>query len=247
MEIISTNRDFFISYNKADRVWAEWVAWELEEEGYTTILQEWDFRPGQNFVIRMNQTARQAERTVAILSPDYLGADYTQPEWAVAFAQDPTGENGLLIPIRVRECDFKGLLPQIIYIDLVGSDEQSAKHSLLTGVLRGRAKPAKKPIFPGTVPRSVAQRPNFPGGKVNWLPRVLLVVSIVIGTAFLVFLLFLLISVHKWSTLFLTIIRSHQNWERGFTRSQTKNCIGFLRCHRVAIRTGKSESWNSCG
>ena len=23
--------DFFISYNKADREWAEWIAWQLEE------------------------------------------------------------------------------------------------------------------------------------------------------------------------------------------------------------------------
>jgi hypothetical protein len=23
-------KDFFISYNQADRAWAEWIAWELE-------------------------------------------------------------------------------------------------------------------------------------------------------------------------------------------------------------------------
>ncbi|MGA9350971.1 MAG: TIR domain-containing protein [Anaerolineae bacterium] len=26
-------KDFFISYNSADRTWAEWIAWQLEE-GY---------------------------------------------------------------------------------------------------------------------------------------------------------------------------------------------------------------------
>ncbi len=25
-------KDFFISYNKADRAWAEWIAWQLEKE-----------------------------------------------------------------------------------------------------------------------------------------------------------------------------------------------------------------------
>jgi hypothetical protein len=24
-------KDFFISYNKADRQWAEWIAWQLQE------------------------------------------------------------------------------------------------------------------------------------------------------------------------------------------------------------------------
>jgi hypothetical protein len=34
----SIHKDFFISYNKADRRWAEWIAWQLEETGYTTSL-----------------------------------------------------------------------------------------------------------------------------------------------------------------------------------------------------------------
>ena len=29
---MDTDKDFFISYNKADREWAEWIAWQLEEE-----------------------------------------------------------------------------------------------------------------------------------------------------------------------------------------------------------------------
>ena len=44
-------KDFFISYNKADRAWAEWIGWKLEEAGYTVILQAWDFPAGSNFVI----------------------------------------------------------------------------------------------------------------------------------------------------------------------------------------------------
>src|SRR5436305_15225920 len=55
---------FFISYNKADRSWAEWIAWQLEEAGYTTIIQAWDFRPGMSFLHKMHEAAQQAERTV---------------------------------------------------------------------------------------------------------------------------------------------------------------------------------------
>ena len=38
---IATNSsiDFFISYNGADKTWAEWLAWQLEEEGFSIILQ----------------------------------------------------------------------------------------------------------------------------------------------------------------------------------------------------------------
>jgi hypothetical protein len=33
--------DFFISYTKADQGWAEWIAWQLEQAGYSTVLQAW--------------------------------------------------------------------------------------------------------------------------------------------------------------------------------------------------------------
>ncbi len=155
--------DFFISYNKADRAWAEWMAWQLEEAGHTTVLQAWDFRPGANFVLEMQRAATEAERTIAVLSPDYLTAGFTQPEWAAAFAQDPTGEKGTLLPVRVRECDPRGILPQIIYIDLVGLDEAAAGEALLAGVQRGRARPGVPPPFPRAAPRSMPKRPRFPG------------------------------------------------------------------------------------
>jgi hypothetical protein len=91
------SKDFFVSYSGADRAWAEWIAWVLEEAGYTVVLQAWDFRPGSNFVLEMQQAAAQAERTIAVFSPDFLASRFTAPEWAAAFARDPTGALGLLL------------------------------------------------------------------------------------------------------------------------------------------------------
>ena len=51
----TAKKDFFISYNKADRGWAEWIAWQLEAAGYTVIIQAWDFRPGMNCMAEMHQ------------------------------------------------------------------------------------------------------------------------------------------------------------------------------------------------
>ncbi|HEV3468792.1 MAG TPA: toll/interleukin-1 receptor domain-containing protein [Pyrinomonadaceae bacterium] len=65
-----SKKAFFISFNRADRAWAEWIAWQLEAAGYTTVFQEWDFRPGGNFVLDMQRAMALAERTVAVLSPD---------------------------------------------------------------------------------------------------------------------------------------------------------------------------------
>ncbi len=53
------NKDFFISYTKADETWAEWIATELEQAGYSTVIQAWDFRPGSNFVLEMQRAPRR--------------------------------------------------------------------------------------------------------------------------------------------------------------------------------------------
>ncbi|GAB4458252.1 MAG: hypothetical protein Kow0031_38770 [Anaerolineae bacterium] len=161
-------KDFFVSYNGKDKAWAEWIAWQLEEAGFSTVVQAWDFRPGGNFVLDMQRAAAESDRTIAVLSQNYLAAMYTQPEWAAAFAQDPTGANKTLLPVRVQECELKGLLSQIVYIDLVGKAQDEARELLLAGLQTGRAKPGAAPGFPGSAggapaaPRPATPPPTFP-------------------------------------------------------------------------------------
>ena len=146
----------FISYNRADRDWAEWIAGAIDRSGYQPIIQAWDFRPGQNFVLRMQQATSEAAITMAVLSEAYLKAEFTRPEWAAAFAQDPTGEKRQLIPVRVTPCTLQGLLKSIIYVDLVNLGEQDAERALLDG-LKPSGRPAQPPPFPGK-----RAEPSFP-------------------------------------------------------------------------------------
>jgi hypothetical protein len=32
-------KDFFVSFNSADKAWADWIAWTLEEAGYQVVYQ----------------------------------------------------------------------------------------------------------------------------------------------------------------------------------------------------------------
>jgi TIR domain len=155
-------KDSFISYNQADRQWAEWIAWQLEEAGYSIIIQAWDFRPGGNFILEMDQAAKESERTIAVLSPEFLNSIFTKPEWAAALVKDPIGKDRKLLPVRVKECQRDGLLAVIGYIDLVGLEEDLAKNALLDGVRLERAKPAQVPTFPGMAERIIKAAPRFP-------------------------------------------------------------------------------------
>jgi hypothetical protein len=151
--------DFFISYNSRDKHWAEWICWQLEDAGYSTVIQAWDFRPGANFVVEMQDALTKASRILAVLSPNYLESSFAFAEWAAAFAHDPRGTARKFVPVRVEGCQPEGLLGQVVYIDLVGRDENSAKKELLDGLKLSRARPSSPPGFPAP-DRRVA--PEFP-------------------------------------------------------------------------------------
>lgn len=128
METATARPTIFISYNGADRAWAEWIAWVLEEDGYKVVIQAWNFRPGSNFVLEMDK-ATGADKTVLVLSDNYLRAEYTHPEWAAAFARDPQGVERRVVPVRVAPCSPSGLLAQIVWADLVGLSEPAARQA----------------------------------------------------------------------------------------------------------------------
>jgi tetratricopeptide (TPR) repeat protein len=172
--------DFFISYTSSDRAWAEWIAWQLHEAGASVVLQAWDMVPGLDFVHEMHKATTTAKGTLAVLSPAYFTSQFSEAEWRVAFANDPSDEQRRLIPVRVVDFAPEGLLATRIYIDLVGKDRRTAQAALLDGV-RGQpaAVPTEEPTFPGERPAGLqtfalpAQEPGFPGQgpSITNLPR----------------------------------------------------------------------------
>lgn len=140
--------DIFISYSPADERWATWVAWQLEAEGYRTLLQAWDFVPGTNFIDFMDRGVREAAVVVAMLSPNYLQSRYGRMEWQAALRTDAEK----LVTVRIADCPLEGLLATITWVDLVDvGDAEQARRALLGRLreaLNGRAKPLREPGFP---------------------------------------------------------------------------------------------------
>src|SRR5215831_3145187 len=164
--------DFFVSYTQADRAWAEWIAWILEEDGHKVLVQAWDFVPGGNWIQNMHAGTRDAARTIAVLSPDYLHSLYGGAEWQAAWARDAEGSGRRLLTVRVQECDRPGLLAGVVSTDLFGIAEAAARarlRAMVAAAVTGRAKPMVAPMFPGgSAGRAIPTEPRFPGA----LPRV---------------------------------------------------------------------------
>lgn len=160
-------KDFFISYTSADLQWAEWIAWQLSDAGYTVVFQEWDFHAGGNFVHEMHRAAKETSRTLAVLSLRYLEAFFTKAEWAAAFVKDPDGKKRFLVPVRIEDFQPDGLFSGLTFIDLIGLSENDAKSRLLrkieATITGGSVKPRARTVFPGKSPFQTTKDPRYPG------------------------------------------------------------------------------------
>lgn len=127
-------KDFFVSYTGSDLNYATWVAEILEQENYTVTIQAWDFRPGDNFVSKINEALLECQKLVVILSENYLKSKWCEAEWTSKLAEQIKLNERRIIPIRIEPVDLKGLLSPIVYIDIVDKSENEAKDEILNGI-----------------------------------------------------------------------------------------------------------------
>jgi len=124
--------DFFISHAGSDRAWAEWVAWQLTEAGYTVELDVWDWAAGQDFIVNISAALEGCDRMLALWSAEYFNpARYTRREWSAVLA---AAEEGRLVPLRVEDVPgsrLPAILRPLVYKDLFGMDEGEARRVLL--------------------------------------------------------------------------------------------------------------------
>jgi hypothetical protein len=151
--------DFFISHAGRDTGWAEWLAWQLQQAGYTVELDVWDWAPGEDFVARMSSTLESSDRLLAVCSEAYFASAFGGAELRAAFVRQAKAE-GRIVPVLVEPVTLPPLYATLIHLDLTGLDEAAAAARLLARLAGGR--PTGPPPFPRRGPLP-GDRPGFAG------------------------------------------------------------------------------------
>ena len=158
-----SKKKYFISYttrSKKDVQWAKWTEWFFREIlGGETIMQEYDFRPGDNFKMKMHEALQQSECVVCVLTHEYLNSTNCAEEWTNA-------EH--IIPIKFDDCKPTGLLKSRSYINLCGLDKDAARKKL-NEELSDKTRPTKEPVFP--IFSKEPEYPVVPEFPMNNLPK----------------------------------------------------------------------------
>jgi hypothetical protein len=125
--------DFFVSHAGADRAWAEWVAWQLIDAGYSVELDVWDWAAGRNFVTAMSDALDRADRVIALFSAAYFERErYTTEEWSSSVVHVPGVPDQRLVPVRVGEIPadrVPAVVRPLVSCDVSGVGEEDARRS----------------------------------------------------------------------------------------------------------------------
>jgi TIR domain-containing protein len=151
--------DFFISHAGRDTGWAEWLAWQLQQAGFSVELDVWDWTPGEDFVTRMAAALERADRLLAVCTEAYFSSVFGGAELRAAFAQSAAAQ-GRIVPVVVEPVALPALYAPLITLELTGLDEAAAAARLRARLAGGR--PTGPPPFPRGDPAR-SDRPGFAG------------------------------------------------------------------------------------
>src|SRR5512143_3567194 len=111
--LVGRRVDFFVSHAGRDQAWAEWLAWQLTEAGYTVELDVWDWTPGQDFVARTERALNRAERVLAVWSEAYFLSALGGADLRAAFVRQALDE-GRIVPVLVEPAPVPELYASLI-------------------------------------------------------------------------------------------------------------------------------------
>ncbi|MET9255817.1 toll/interleukin-1 receptor domain-containing protein [Streptomyces sp. NPDC003717] len=147
----SPDKDFFISYARADERWAEWIAGVLDTAGFAVAFDLRDLPAGRSAVQWMDDAIARSERILAVISPHYFDRrSFVGAEWPTAFS-DRRRWDGRIVPVVVEECEAElaehPLLGHLTPLRLTGLPEGRARTELVARLESSRS--ARYPGFGG--------------------------------------------------------------------------------------------------
>jgi tetratricopeptide (TPR) repeat protein len=148
--------DFFLSRRGSVATIAEEVAVVLKDEGYTFIVENYDFRLGASFVEAMDKGIKNSRDLLILYTADYETSFYTRKEFTSFVAEQAQSlEERHIIILRCEDVPLRGLLADIPFEDLVGVHDAEKRKDRIIKAAERQAQSAPPPPRPfvGLPPR----------------------------------------------------------------------------------------------
>ena len=131
--------DVFVSYRQQepDETWVcKTLVPRLEAEGLRVCVDYNCFRLGSPLVMEMEKAVAQSRYTLAVLSPAYVGSNFTELENVLAEHLGLEKSQRRLMAVMRERCQVRLGLSARLWLDMTDDDEFEAGLARLVGELR---------------------------------------------------------------------------------------------------------------
>jgi tetratricopeptide (TPR) repeat protein len=119
----------FISYSSKDKEWVKnWLLPKLEAAGIQVHIDYRDFKVGVPSIVNMEEGVNCCDKTLLVLTPRWLGSDWTDFEAVMLQSGDPVGKKGTIVPLMLEKCNLPPRLSIFTYADF--KDKERWRESL---------------------------------------------------------------------------------------------------------------------
>jgi hypothetical protein len=163
----------FVSYASPDSELAYKVAGWLSSAKMRPRLDREDFEPSANFVLEMSREADKADLTLVLATDKYFRANFTEPEWTVAFIRTlREGSTRLLVARFDDDIGLPTILDPYLWSDLRGLPDDVARARLVTAVERALRGEADAPVaYAAPAPAPTSATPSTPAAAPTPAPQ----------------------------------------------------------------------------
>ena len=139
--------DVFFSHSAKDKQIVRPVAERLRADGLRVWLDDWEIRPGDSILAKIEEGLELSRVLVLCMSANAFGSDWLHLEGGTFRFRDPLNNERRFIPLRLDAAPIKGSLAQFSYINWlpVNCEQEYAK------LLEACRPPAKQMSSKGIV------------------------------------------------------------------------------------------------
>ena len=135
------NVPVFISYNHADRDFAENLAINLVHAKKNVWIDKWELSAGDSLISRIESALEGADAILIILSRNSIESEWCKKELRSGLIRELEEKSVLLIPIVIDDCEVPLFLREKLYVDFRESKDEA--FALLLRSLERISNPAQ--------------------------------------------------------------------------------------------------------
>jgi len=112
----------FISYNNADKLFAETLAMNLVQNKHRVWIDKWELSAGDSLIDRIEEAVEGADAILVLLSNNSIESAWCRKELKSGLIRELEERQVIVIPILLDDCEVPLFLRDKLYVDLRKGD-----------------------------------------------------------------------------------------------------------------------------